>query len=313
MATQQQQQAPMVNVTAETKQNADEFMNTLTSMFETIEALANDGTMKEGDYVKLSREFVRLSQERIARVKTTIIYVEQERVSRLGRVIERKKLTKQQKLDDEVNFKICPSCKKVLKIKSFAKHMASGICKHIADVSGVVSYNTGAKKIDDRRVKLSAKRIFGGRSIAERSLVLAERLKYKKGIQNILGNIIVEHEIRIYDENNDELVSRRPMRVIMFNNDCNYFTKYKPTLKYGTEDKITWVVREEIQKSTLIPYLKKCWEENMMKKIIPKHLIAVKNKELRKSSWKKCCRGKDKGKWKHGRTLKEKKVEEKKD
>lgn len=307
MATQQQQE-PMINVTAETKQNADEFMNTLTSMFETIEGLANDGTMKEGDYVKLSREFVRLSQMK-EKVKTTIIYVEQERIARRGRVIERKKLTKQQKLDDDKNFKMCPSCKKVIKIKSFAKHIASGICKHIKDVSGVVAYNTGAKKIDERRVKLSEKRIFGGRSIAERSLVLAERFKFKALKNEINGWYVIDHEIPIYNQN-DELIRFNPMRVLMVEG-C--FNRYGQTLKYGTEDKITWVLKEAIQKSTLGDYLKSCWMENMMKNIIPKHLIAVKNKELRKSSWKKCIKGKNKGKWIHGRTLKEKKVEEKKD
>jgi hypothetical protein len=186
----------------------------------------------------------------------------------------------------------------------------SGICKHIADVSGVVAYNTGAKKIDERRVKLSEKRIYGGRSIAERSLVLAERIKFKN-LKKGVCEFLIDHEIPIYNEN-DEFIRFKLMRVRMREN-VPYFNEYKPTIKYGTEDKITWVLKEAIQKSTLGDYLKSCWMENMMKNIIPKHLIAVKNKELRKSSWKKCCRGKDKGKWKHGRTLKEKKVEEKKD
>ena len=104
----------MINVSAETKQNADAFMTTLTSMFETIEALANDGNIKEGDYVKLSREFVKLSQLK-DQVKITTIYIEQERVARLGRVIERKKLSKQQKLDDDKNYKIIKCVRRVKK------------------------------------------------------------------------------------------------------------------------------------------------------------------------------------------------------
>jgi len=285
-------QAPMINVTAETKANADDFMNTLTSMFETIEGLANDGSMKEGDYVKLSREFVKLSQMK-ERVKTTFVYIEQERVARRGRVIERKKLSKQQKLDDETQFKMCPSCKKVLKKKSFAKHFASGICKHIADVKGVVAYNTGAKKKDDRRVKLSEKRIFGGRSIAERSLILAERLKFKKLEEAIYGSYVINHEVRVYGDD-DELIRVVPMRVTMVD-DMPYFNAYRPTLKYGTEHKIVWVNKETKEKSTLIPYLRKCWAETMGRVVIPNGLKRFTETKLRKSSWRRT----GKGKWRH--------------
>jgi len=287
-------QAPMINVTAETKANADEFMNTLTSMFETIEGLANDGSMKEGDYVKLSREFVKLSQMK-ERVKTTFVYIEQERVARRGRVIERKKLSKQQKLDDETQFKMCPSCKKVLKKKSFAKHFASGICKHISDVKGVVAYNTGAKKKDDRRVKLSEKRIFGGRSIAERSLILAERLRFiPLECDTFLGwgRYIKIHK---YFENGDLDCVRDMWIYYDLGSKVYYGCGYRPTLKYGTEHKIVWVKTEPYEKSTLIPYLRKCWAETMERVVIPNGLKIFTKTKLRKSSWRRT----GKGKWRH--------------
>ena len=310
----QQAVQAMINVTEETKTNADHFVDTIGAMFETIEMLASaERPMKEGEWLELSKQFMLLHKYK-ANVVKTVIYVEQERIARRGRVIERKNLSKQQKLDDEQNYKMCPSCKKVLKKKSFAKHFASGICKHIADVKGVVAYNTGAKKKDDRRVKLSEKRIMGGRSIAERSLILAERLEFNKldRVSGGWGGLFdysweIKHNVRIYNQFN-ELSKVEPMSIIMFK-ECE-IGKYHPTLKYGTEDKITWVKTEPYEKSTLIPYLKKCWAETMRRVVIPNGLKRFAETPLRKSSWRRSS----KGKWRHPKqkhfpfVVKEKKV-----
>ena len=275
METPQQQQAPMINVSAETKQNADVFMTTLTSMFETIEALANDGIMKEGDYVKLSREFVKLSQLK-DQVKITTIYIEQERVARLGRVIERKKLSKQQKLDDEKNYKMCPSCKKVIKKKSFAKHTSSGICKHIADVKGVCAYNAGEKKLDERRVKLTDKSIKGGRSLVERSLILAERLKFKK--LNQRGMVYgVDLDIKLYNDD-EEFLQTKEMRVAVYN--LRHIGEYRRTEK-------GWIKKEPYEKSTLPLWIKNALVDLLNARIIPVHLQKVASTKKQVSEWKK--------------------------
>tara|TARA_R110000868_G_scaffold378063_3_gene643461 strand:- start:242 stop:1318 length:1077 start_codon:yes stop_codon:yes gene_type:complete len=310
-----QQAIAMINVTEETKTNADHFVDTIGAMFETIEMLASaERPMKEGEWLELSKQFMLLHKYK-ANVVKTVIYVEQERIARRGRVIERKNLSKQQKLDDEQNYKMCPSCKKVLKKKSFAKHFASGICKHIADVKGVVAYNTGAKKKDDRRVKLSEKRILGGRSIAERSLILAERLQFKKAegmaeAENGYCVWAINLIVPIYNENNEVM---RMSNFYITAYDERDMGKYHPTLKYGTEHKIVWVKTEPYEKSTLIPYLRKCWAETMGRVVIPKALKRFAETPLRKSSWRRT----GKGKWKHPKqkhfpfVVEEKKVEAK--
>jgi hypothetical protein len=292
-----QQAIAMINVTEETKTNADHFVDTIGAMFETIEMLASaERPMKEGEWLELSKQFMLLHKYK-ANVVKTVIYVEQERIARRGRVIERKNLSKQQKLDDETNYKMCPSCKKVLKKKSFSKHFASGICKHIADVKGVVAYNTGATKKDDRRVKLSEKRILGGRSIAERSLILAERLKFKKAermaeAENGLHLWAIKCDIPIYTVDN-VLTEMKWFYSTAY--DERQFGKYRPTLKLEECKFNSWEKVEPYESSTLIPYLKKCWEETMRRVVIPNGLKRFAETPLRKSSWKKLR----KGKWRH--------------
>jgi hypothetical protein len=282
-----------VNVSAETKQNADDFMATLGSMFETIENLANDGTMKEGDYVKLSREFVKLSQMK-ERVKTTIIYIEQERIARRGRVLERKNLSKQQKLDDEENYAMCPSCEKVLKKKSISKHIASGICKHIADVKGVVAYNTGAKKKHDRRVKLSRTPIMGGRSIAQRSLVLAERLNFLKLSKMGGHQWILQLVIKVYHEVTNELVVTHPLNVWVC--DERKMHDYRPVIKYGTKDKILWVKKEPIdcpKYDVEFPVLLEAFiQKHLIKREVPWFPMNLFWKKTR-GKWQETSKGKE--------------------
>lgn len=290
-----QQAIAMINVREETKTNADHFVDTIGAMFETIEMLASaERPMKEGEWLELSKQFMLLHKYK-ANVVKTVIYVEQERIARRGRVIERKNLSKQQKLDDETNYKMCPSCKKVLKKKSFGKHFASGICKHIADVKGVVAYNTGAKKKDDRRVKLSEKRILGGRSIAERSLILAERLKFiPLQCDTFLGwgRTLKIHK---YFETG-ELNCVRDMWVYYdLGSKVYYGSGYRQTIKYGTEHKILWVHKETYESSTLSPYLKKCWAETMERVVIPNGLKRFAETPLRKSGWRRT----GKYRWRH--------------
>jgi hypothetical protein len=225
--------AQMFNVNPETKQQADDFINTINSMFETIEMLAGaDRPMNEGEWLILAKQFQKLHHAK-TRTETTYIYVEAQRTHTRGRVFERKPLTKEEKLKND-NYMMCPNCKKVMTKRHYSeKHTKTGICNHIKAVSDVVSHNTSVKKTDVLRVKINdndmtypeislkytykrgavsglefktteAKQY----SIATRSMMLAEVFKPIQnnatslvscinGIVSIMGQILIERDIAL--------------------------------------------------------------------------------------------------------------------
>lgn len=148
-----------INVSAETKEVADVFMTTIGEMFETIEMLAGaERPMNEGEWLVLAKQFQKLATMK-ARTVTTVVYVEQERTHRRGRVLARKPMTKAEKLKDE-NFMMCPCCKKVMTKRHYSeKHKKSGICGHIEAVENIASHNKAEVKTNARRVKISDKPI----------------------------------------------------------------------------------------------------------------------------------------------------------
>ena len=153
------QRQPQINVNPETKKQADDFMTTMNAMFETIEMLAGaDRPMNEGEWLVLAKHFQKLHQAK-TQTETTYIYVEAHRTSTRGRVMERKTLTKAEKLADDKSM-TCPSCKKVMTKRHYAeKHNKAGVCEHIQALSSVVSHNSGIKKSDVSRVKISDKEL----------------------------------------------------------------------------------------------------------------------------------------------------------
>jgi hypothetical protein len=170
-----------VNVSAETKEQADQFITTIGAMFETVEMLAGaDRPMNEGEWLILANQFKKLVEMK-TRTITTVIYMEAERTHTRGRVLQAKKpLTKAEKLKDK-DYMCCPKCKKVMKIRSYhEKHKLAGICSHIVAVGNVVSHNKGVEKSAVKRVKISDKE----RTIYEEQMdvlykkVDGRRLKY---------------------------------------------------------------------------------------------------------------------------------------
>ena len=172
-----------INVSAETKEVADVFMTTIGEMFETIEMLAGaERPMNEGEWLVLAKQFQKLATMK-ARTVTTVVYVEQERTHRRGRVLAKKSLTRAEKLANE-DFMSCPKCKKVITKRHYAeKHSKSGICKHVVAVENIASHNKAEVKKDDgaRRVKISNNTIFAKETVVSNKMrrgVFVEQISY---------------------------------------------------------------------------------------------------------------------------------------
>ena len=166
-----------INVNAETKEQADQFINTIGEMFETVEMLAGaDRPMNEGEWLILANQFKKLVEMR-GRTRTTVIYMEAERTHIRGRVVAgAKPQTKADKLKSD-KYMLCPTCKKVMTKRHYAeKHKKAGVCSHIQAVGNVVSHNKAVIKSDGERVRISDKIML----VEERSLDITHRRGVKK-------------------------------------------------------------------------------------------------------------------------------------
>jgi hypothetical protein len=186
-----------INVSAETKQQADEFMNVVGSMFETIEVLAGSNRpMTDGEWLIIANQFKKLTELR-GQTERTIIYVEAERTHRRGRVIPTKTLTKAEKLQDP-EYMSCPACKKVMKKRYYAeKHKKTSICSHILAVGNIAAHNKAVDKTDKRRVIISSKPIVA----FERKLEKDSNLSIKrKIIEKKVETDSIAHRVIILEE-----------------------------------------------------------------------------------------------------------------
>lgn len=189
---------PQINVSAETKQQADEFMDVVGSMFETIEVLAGSNRpMTDGEWLIIANQFKKLTELR-GQTQQTIIYREAERTHRRGRVIPTKTITKAEKLQDP-EYMSCPACKKVMKKRYYAeKHKKTSICWHILAVGNIAAHNKAVDKTDKRRVIISNKPIVGfERRLEKDSNVSIKRKIIEKQVEtdSIAHRVIILEEI----------------------------------------------------------------------------------------------------------------------
>jgi len=189
---------PQINVSAETKQQADEFMDVVGSMFETIEVLAGSNRpMTDGEWLIIANQFKKLTELR-GQTQQTIIYREAERTHRRGRVIPTKTLSKAEKLQDP-EYMSCPACKKVMKKRYYAeKHKKTSICSHILAVGNIAAHNKAVDKTDKRRVIISNKPIVAfERKLEKDSNVSIKRKIIEKQVEtdSIAHRVIILEEI----------------------------------------------------------------------------------------------------------------------
>ena len=148
--------ARVMNMSEETKRTADNFVELINELFGTTEELANSTRpMNEGEWLNISKNLMKLHQFK-DRFMTNVVVVEQVQRHQRGRVLNRKKKTREEKLTD-TDMMTCPKCLRVLTIRHYReKHSKAGVCKQIEVISKAVQ-NKSEKKTNVNRIHLSRK------------------------------------------------------------------------------------------------------------------------------------------------------------
>jgi len=115
-----------MNMSEETKRTADNFVELINELFGTTEELANSTRpMNEGEWLNISKNLMKLHQFK-DRFMTNVVVVEQVQRHQRGRVLNRKKKTREEKLTD-TDMMTCPKCLGVLTIRHYReKHSKAG-------------------------------------------------------------------------------------------------------------------------------------------------------------------------------------------
>jgi hypothetical protein len=144
-----------INLTEETKKTADEFVGLVNGLFESIEELNTiNRPMNEGEWLIMSNTLMKLHQFK-DRFKTNVVVVEQVQRHQRGRVMNREKQTRQQKLADPLNM-ACPKCLRIITKRHYKeKHSLAGVCKATEVVAEATAKNAGEKPSAVRRIKIS--------------------------------------------------------------------------------------------------------------------------------------------------------------
>ena len=148
--------ARVMNMSEETKRTADNFVELINELFETTEELSHSPRpMNEGEWLDISKNLMKLHQFK-DRFMTNVVVVEQVQRHERGRVLNRTKKTREEKLND-ATMMTCPKCLRVLTKRHYnEKHSKAGVCKQIEVISKAVQ-NKSEKKSDVNRIHLSRK------------------------------------------------------------------------------------------------------------------------------------------------------------
>jgi len=148
--------ARVMNMSEETKRNADNFVELINELFETTEGLSQSPRpMNEGEWLNISKNLMKLHQFK-DRFMTNVVVVEQVQRHQRGRVLNRTKKTREEKLND-TDMMTCPKCLRVLTKRHYReKHSKAGVCKQIEVISKAVQ-NKSEKKTNVNRIHLSRK------------------------------------------------------------------------------------------------------------------------------------------------------------
>ena len=146
----------VMNMSEETKRTADNFVELINELFETTEGLSQTPRpMNEGEWLNISKNLMKLHQFK-DRFMTNVVVVEQVQRHQRGRVLNRKKKTREEKLTD-TDMMTCPKCLRVLTKRHYReKHSKAGVCKQIEVISKAVQ-NKSKKKTNVNRIHLSRK------------------------------------------------------------------------------------------------------------------------------------------------------------
>ena len=146
----------VMTMSEETKRTADNFVELINELFETTEGLSQTPRpMNEGEWLNISKNLMKLHQFK-DRFMTNVVVVEQVQRHERGRVLNRTKKTREEKLND-ATMMTCPKCLRVLTKRHYnEKHSKAGVCKQIEVISKAVQ-NKSEKKSDVNRIHLSRK------------------------------------------------------------------------------------------------------------------------------------------------------------